>query len=149
MTIQRLRAIPAAAGVAGAGWDQPPSLDGVAATVAGYEGTVLATISRYVQPAPGDRRTGRLTVVAAAGDIDRDTAPLLHTALIQALDTQDRVCCDLSGVEFFGASGINTLVLAHRHATELGRTFFVRGVHGVADITLSIAGLNHVLAPPD
>jgi anti-anti-sigma factor len=106
--------------------------DGVAATVADECGTVLVTVKRLVEPAPADTASGAaLTVIAIDGEFDADTVPLLRDALMQALDARHAVCCDLSRVTFFGAAAANTLFAVHRHASERGRTFLVRGVQGL------------------
>ena len=127
--------------------DHPPRPfpDGPATTVAGCDGAVLATLTRRVGPVPG----GSLTVIAVDGDIDQDTAPLVRAALVEALDHESRVCCDLSRVDFFGAAGINTMLAAHHHAAALHRAFSLRGVHGLAGRVLSIAGLTGVIPVDD
>jgi anti-sigma B factor antagonist len=85
-------------------------------------------------------------VVSVTGDLDADTSPLLHLALTKALDANRWVCCDLSRVDFFGASGANTILAAHQHATGAGRHLTVRGVHGLARLVLAITGLDQVVA---
>jgi anti-anti-sigma factor len=120
-------------------WTEEKLLDGDIATVEDDDGTLVGTVRRRPEPAvagagPGDT----CTIVAVGGDIDRDIARLLQLALSQALDGRTAVCCDLSDVTFFGAAGANTLLAAHRRATELGCAFFLRGVHGITDRVLAI-----------
>ena len=120
----------------------PPSFTaGPVVTVTGWDGTVLATFTRRVDTGSGPP----LTVVAVDGDVDQDTAPLLHAALVDTLDGAPRVCCDIAGTEFFGAAGISTVLGAHRHATGLGRDFFLRGVHGLAGRVLRLAEVTSVV----
>ncbi len=129
---------------------QPPRSfpDGAATTVAGWDGSVLATLTRHTQPVPSGA-DGFLTVIAVDGDIDQDTAPLLRAALVEALDGGSRVCCDISRVDFFGAAAISTVLAAHRHAAGLRGDFSLRGVHGLADRVLRIAGLTGVIPVDD
>ncbi len=118
----------------------------MSATLAGADGTIVATVTRHTEPA--DSAAGHddaLMVVAVAGDVDLDTASLLRLTLTQAIDRHPRVCCDLSEVGFFGAAGANMLLEAHRHAVNAGHDFGVRGAHGIIDRVLQIVGLDDVL----
>jgi anti-anti-sigma factor len=119
----------------------------VSATVAGFDGVPIATITRYHEPVGGDPGADdALLVVAVSGDVDADTAPLLRIALTEAINSRPQVCCELSGTEFFGAAGVNTLLTAHQHATTTGCHFTVRGVHGIARWALTVTGLDgHLL----
>jgi anti-anti-sigma regulatory factor len=56
------------------------------------------------------------------------------------------VCCDLTGVNFFGAAGVNTIVAALRHADHTDCAFAVRGVHGLAVQVFQISGLGALLS---
>lgn len=118
-----------------------PSIDGPATTVSGWDGAILATFTRRVAHS-ADRP---LMVVAVAGDVDQDTAPLLRAGLLDALDGWSRVCCDLGDAAFFGAAGVNTVLAAHRHAAVRGHGFALRGVHGVAHRVLRLAGLDEMV----
>lgn len=120
--------------------------DGVAASIAGPEGRVIAIISRRLEPAVDEADATELTaVVAIDGDVDLETAPLLQQALILAIDDRPRTLLDLHHAEFFGAAGVHVLLAAHRHATIRGRIFALRGVHGVAERVLRIVGLDSVI----
>lgn len=81
---------------------------------------------------------GCLTVISAHGALDRDTAPLLSAALWRALCGPMPVCCDLSGVTFFGASAARAVAGANFFASDLGREFQLRGVHGVTRRVLAV-----------
>jgi anti-sigma B factor antagonist len=127
-----------------------PFPDGVAASIAGYDGVVIATISRHSRPpAPDHHADGPWAVVAVDGDLDVDTARLLNVALVQAIDGSARVCCDLTDADFFGASGANTVLAAHQYAARLGRPFHLCGVHGLAARVLSLTGLDEVVPAGD
>jgi anti-anti-sigma factor len=122
--------------------------DGVAATVTGHDGAVLATISWHPSSIPADSEArGSSTVIAVDGDVDVDTVPLLRTALLQAVSTRRSVCCDLSRVTFFGAAGANTLLSVHHHALRLGHVLLLRGADGMTAEVLSICGLDKLIAP--
>ena len=117
----------------------PPALS---ASVAGFDGAVIATISRHNEYVEG---SGYTAVVGVVGDVDLDAAPLLHRTLVSAIDGNARVCCDLSEVRFFGASGADTMLAAHWHASAAGRRFSVRGVRGLTRRVFDITGLDRVL----
>jgi anti-anti-sigma factor len=120
-------------------WAEEMFLDGEIATIEDDDGTLVGTVVRRVEPtATGSGPEDSCTIVDVGGDIDHDMAPLLQLALSQAMDGRTTVCCDLSNVTFFGAAGANTLLAAHRRATELGCAFFLRGVHGITDRVLAI-----------
>ena len=118
--------------------------------VTGPDGTVLVEVSRHTEhPAgevPGGTGESPLVVIDVVGDIDGDTAPLLHTALTRAVRRNRRVCCDLSRVDFLGAAGVNTIVAAVHDADEAGCAFSVRGVHGISAGVFRLTGLDGFLA---
>jgi len=64
---------------------------------------------------------------------------------MQALDGDNSVCCDLGRVDFFGAAACNTVLAAHLHAADVGRRFYVRGVHGITAQVLAATGLDEIL----
>jgi anti-anti-sigma factor len=124
--------------------------DGVTASVAGYDGTVIATITRTVEsPAALAGVDGPLSVVTVDGDIDQDTAPLLEQALRLAINDRLRTCLDMRRVDFFGAAGVHVLIAAQGHAASLRRCFVVRGVHGTANQVLTIVGLDRLITMID
>jgi anti-anti-sigma factor len=119
---------------------------GVSATVAGFDGVVIGSVTRHREAGlTGPAAWRELIVVSVAGDLDADTAPLLHTALTAALDANLQVCCDLSRVAFCDAAGANTVLAAHWRAAGTGRQFTVRGVHGITKLVLAITRLDKVL----
>lgn len=128
--------------------DRPaPSPDGDrVVAVTGWDGTLLATLTRSVDHGPAGPLT---TVIAVDGDIDQDTAPALEAALVDALNGGTPVCCDVRGTAFFGAAGINTLLAAHRHAGGLGHDFFLRGMQGQAGRVLRLTELTGVVRCED
>jgi anti-anti-sigma factor len=113
----------------------------VTATVTDLTGNPILTVTLLVEPADP---AGPSTVVAK-GEVDLDTGAILRTALIAAADRHRRVYCDLSGVTFFGAAGINALVAGHRRAVENGAELEVRGAHGMTRRVLQLTGLNALL----
>jgi anti-anti-sigma factor len=117
---------------------------GVAGTVTGPSGTALLTVTLRTEP-PENPAAQALLVVAAAGEVDVDTAPLLHAALADAVDRHAMVCCDLSEVSFLSAAGITALISAHQRAAETGARLTVRGAHGVTRRVLRISGLEQLL----
>jgi anti-anti-sigma factor len=119
----------------------------VSASVAGFDGVAIATVTRYPEPAGGV--DDALAVVAVSGDVDADSAPLLRMALTEAINSRPRVRCDLHAADFFGAAGANTLLMAHQHATAAGCHFAVRGVHGLARWVLAVTGLDGLLLLQD
>jgi anti-anti-sigma factor len=119
---------------------------GVSATVAGFDGVVIGSVARHREGGlAGPSLWQELTVISVTGDLDADTGPLLHIALIEALDANTNVCCDLSRVAFFGAAGANTVLAAHRRAAATARQFTVRGVHGLTRLVLAITHLDEIL----
>ena len=128
---------------------QPPAagqLVEVSATVAGFDGAVIGSVTRHREAGPTDAAPSQeWIVVSVTGDLDADTGPLLHLALTDALDANPRVCCDLSRVAFCSAAGANALLAAHRRATATGRQLTVRGVHGITELVLAITRLDETL----
>ena len=137
--------------------DPPPSLAdtgepvaltrtslGVAGTVAGPSGATLLSVTLRVE-SPEDGAARALLVVAAAGEVDVDTAALLSAALDDAVDRHAMGCCDLSEVGFLDAAGVTALMRAHQRARETGSRLTVRGAHGVARRVLQICGVELLL----
>ena len=82
----------------------------------------------------------------AAGEVDRASAPALHTALERAIASTDGpVLVDLGAVSFMDSSGVNALVVAREAAgsrLRLGATH--HAVRRVLEITslLELFGLD-------
>src|SRR5687768_13751267 len=117
---------------------------GVAGTVTGPSGTPLLTVAIRAEPA-ADQGGPDLLVVAAAGEVDLDTAALLEAALVDAVVRRSRVCCDLTDVAFLSASRVGALLVAHVRAIETGCQLTLRGAHGTIRRVLSITGLDRLL----
>jgi len=92
---------------------------------------------------------GPMPVIEVAGDVDAETAPMLLAALVEAIDAAPRLCCDLRGVDFFGADGANVLAIAHVRAAHARGAFTVRGVRGLVASVLDITGLSEILRTDD
>jgi anti-anti-sigma factor len=84
-------------------------------------------------------------VIAVVGEVDLYTAPLLATALRDALHHCPVVNCDLTGVTFFSAAGISELVRAAQHASQAGHRLHVRDHTGTAARLLRMVGLDDLL----
>jgi anti-sigma B factor antagonist len=126
-------------------WRTP--LDVLIASIEGWDGVIIATIARRIERAPAPSGAdGEMPVVAVDGEVDRDTAPLLEAVLIAAIDDHRRTCLDMCRVDVLDAAGARVLLTADRHATELGRDFRVRGVHGMPARVLTLLGVDHVVA---
>lgn len=93
------------------------------------------------------RAEGTAVVVRAAGDIDMATAPLLAKELTHATHTitpPTLIIADLREVQFFGSSGIGTLILAHQQCQK--RNITLRLVAGPSlTKRLDISGLTGFL----
>ncbi len=89
----------------------------------------------------------RLTL---AGEIDFSTAEQVISSVAQHLN-QPQVTClvaDLDGVTFLDSQGLRALVVSHRHAHRLGKTFLVQGHHGDTAAHIEMAGLTAYLTEP-
>lgn len=84
-------------------------------------------------------------VVRVVGDVDDDSAPTLLSTLTSTIFRETRVCCDLSSVGFFGATGADVLAIAHLTAATARGTFSVRGVCGSTAQVLRTTGLDRIL----
>jgi anti-anti-sigma factor len=84
-------------------------------------------------------------IVEVAGDVDDATAPALLARLTRTIFREGRVCCDLSAIGFFGATGADVLAIAHLTAALARGAFSVRGVHGSTAQVLRTTGLDHIL----
>jgi anti-anti-sigma factor len=109
---------------------------GVDLALVDKHGTVIAAISCYVGRCQHESRD--CLIVAVEGEVDLDTAPHVQDALLRALDGGKAVCCDLSRVTFFGAAGAHCLFAACQYAVGRGRTFGVRGAHGMTRHVLTV-----------
>jgi anti-anti-sigma factor len=89
------------------------------------------------------RVEGTAVVVRATGDIDMATAPVLAKELAHATKTvtpPTLIVADLREVQFFGSSGIGTLILAHQQCQK--RNITLRVVAGPSlTKRLDISGL--------
>ncbi|MGN9811355.1 STAS domain-containing protein [Micromonospora sp. BQ11] len=98
-------------------------------------------------PPATDTRHGRdIRVVRPIGEIDLETAPALGVALAAAVQRHPRVCCDLSGVSFCCAAGVNVLLEAAYAAARAGHHLHVCGARGLTARVLHITGADGVLS---
>lgn len=84
-------------------------------------------------------------IFAVAGDVDDAAAPALLARLTRTIFREALVCCDLSAVGFFGATGADVLAVAHLTAAMARGTFSVRGVRGSTAQVLRTTGLDQIL----
>lgn len=87
----------------------------------------------------------RLATVFVTGEIDIATAPQLGAVLRRALFDAEELGVDVSGVAFFGVSGVNALASALATAERAGRRLHVRGAHGTTRRLFEITGFGHLL----
>ena len=79
------------------------------------------------------------------GEVDADTTALLLSVLTRAVDESPLVRCDLGGVRFFGAAGVNALAAAGVHAAGLGHRLELSGASGLTRQILELSGLHRLL----
>jgi len=62
-----------------------------------------------------------LVIIEACGEVDTATSPMLHKELTAvAQSTPDTLVVDLTNIDFFGSSGIKTLMQLHRQCIATG-----------------------------
>jgi anti-sigma B factor antagonist len=84
--------------------------------------------------------------VAAAGEIDLVTAPLLAAQLSDLLAAGwTHVIADLSGVTFLDSTGVHVLVIARSNAIERGAAFHVANGNAAVSQVLRICGVEGLL----
>jgi len=124
-----------------------PFRDDLTVTVMDEGGAAVLTVRSWTEPGPTwTERAGPVAVVAAAGEIDTDTAPVLRHVLAQAVDCRATVCCDLSQVTFFGAAAANLLLAMHRRAAETGHHLLLRGARAMTERVLAVVDPYRVVA---
>ena len=86
-------------------------------------------------------------VLAAAGEVDLLSAPVLSEAITTALaDAPALLVVDLTEVSFLASIGITVLLEARRAAGSGTRVRVVAPEHGVVSRTLQLTGLHEALA---
>jgi anti-anti-sigma factor len=86
-------------------------------------------------------------VLAAAGEVDLLSAPVLSEAITTALaDAPALLVVDLTEVSFLASIGITALLEARRTAGDRTRVRVVAPEHGVVSRTLQLTGLHETLA---
>lgn len=96
--------------------------------------TPLVPILRLAEPVAG--------VVAVAGEVDIDTAPLFEDRL---LGLAGSIRLDLRAVTFMDASGVRALVRMHEHCEREGRSFSIQASSSHVERLLTSLGLYDVL----
>jgi anti-sigma B factor antagonist len=86
-------------------------------------------------------------VLAAAGEVDLLSAPVLSEAITTALaDAPALLVVDLTEVSFLASIGITVLLEARRVTGDRTRVRVVAPEHGVVNRTLQLTGLHEALA---
>lgn len=86
------------------------------------------------------------SVLAVAGEIDRDTIHFLHDAAEEAIALgSHRLVLDLTGVTFCDSSGLSTFVELHRRTTTLGGWTRLAGLSGDLHGILRVTNLDRLL----
>lgn len=70
------------------------------------------------------RPVGGSLVLHVAGEVDLDTAPQLHAAIVDAVDRAPDGGCivDLTEVSYLGSAGLTVLLASTRHAEARSRS---------------------------
>jgi anti-anti-sigma factor len=105
---------------------------------------------------------GNTAVVRAVGEVDMSNAPTLRTELFNACDEISEagvLAVDLTGVVFFGSSGVGALLQTYQRCRAEGiplrtvatnsavlRTLQICGVADILDIRDSLAGATRAQA---
>lgn len=108
----------------------------------------------------GTHLSGTTVVVHAVGEVDMSSAPTLRNAVLTAcaaVHGPASLVVDLTGVDFFGSSGISVLMEAQQQCQALRvvtsqaalRTLQIAGLAEVFDIRDSLANAAHALASVD
>lgn len=115
------------------------------------EGLLLASDFEALPPLLSwTDQDGDVTVVHIAGQVDVGTEPALSTAVMDALDgSSSLVIADLTGVTFFGVTGLKILIHAHEIAKRRQRHFRVVLGIGAARQPLHATGFEQILAVHD
>ncbi|MFI6097054.1 STAS domain-containing protein [Lentzea sp. NPDC051213] len=96
------------------------------------------------------REFAGVVVVAVEGEMDVDTADIVLDALRLGFESPSpAVVADLTGVSFFGSTGISTLITAHELAGEYGTDFHVVAPHRAVKRPLQVTGVVDVLSLHD
>jgi anti-sigma B factor antagonist len=87
-----------------------------------------------------------VVVIAVEGEIDVDTADEVLDALRAGFSCEGpALVADLTGVSFFGSTGISTLITAHELADEHSKDFHVVAPHRAVKRPLQVTGVADVL----
>jgi anti-sigma B factor antagonist len=87
-----------------------------------------------------------VVVVVVEGEIDVDTADDVLDALRHGFESGGAaVVADLTGVSFFGSTGISTLITAHELSEEHGTGFHVVAPRRTVKRPLQVTGVADVL----
>ncbi|SDY44142.1 anti-anti-sigma factor [Amycolatopsis xylanica] len=92
-------------------------------------------------------RVNAVCVVAIFGEVDLVSAGTVRQALVGELEpAPDGLVADLSGVTFFGSSGLSALVEADERAKQLSVSFATVAARREVLVPLRVTGLDELLA---
>jgi anti-sigma B factor antagonist len=83
----------------------------------------------------------QVSIITVNGDIDRQTAPALQTAVQTAIPAGAHVLLDLSRASYLSSAGLRVLLAVSRYITERQGRLALVGVHGEIKTVLEITGL--------
>jgi anti-sigma B factor antagonist len=97
-----------------------------------------------------DRRDGWLVIIVS-GELDLGALATFDATLTELAAREDvgRLCLDLSGLAFMDSSGIRGLLEARSRVEAAGWEFAIGPVSSAVRRVLAMAGLEHILLPPD
>ena len=98
------------------------------------------------------RWVGPVLVIAVTGEVDLPVAPELHDALQEGLNDArtSAYVVDLTGVTFFGSTGLSVLLEAAQQAQRQGQLLrVIVGTNAVVTRPIEVTGLDQVLALRD
>jgi RNA polymerase sigma-B factor len=90
--------------------------------------------------------------IRVAGEVDRDNAGQVRTALLEAICRQpagQRITLRLNEVPLLDAAGIRVLLAVYEAAQARGVAVTVTGLNAIIRKVAAVAGLTHMLAPAE
>ncbi|MFB7512023.1 STAS domain-containing protein [Streptomyces sp. NPDC056144] len=95
-------------------------------------------------------RDGRTAVLTVAGELDMETADLLHELLTEQVGKgRRRLVLDLSALSFMDSSGLNVLIQAVNKARESDGDLYLAAPTPAVRRILEITGVMSTIPPHD
>jgi anti-anti-sigma factor len=89
---------------------------------------------------------GRVRVVRLAGNLDRNSAPIMRAAFANHVVQEPAVVVDMSGVALVDTAGLGALVFAYRSSVAEGWTVTLRRPAPDVAAMLRTTGVDNLLA---